>query len=122
MKLALLCVAALCTALCGCNTSQTAITAAICADANTLQSSSLNLNQNETTALNGVISTCNNTAGGTSFNNATLALALINDAILLQSSGLFSEIHITAQAPEQQVVLEKMKFKWENLALTHSFK
>jgi hypothetical protein len=97
-------------ALTGCDaTSNTAITAAICTDAATLQASTIALNKPETTALNGVISTCASTAGGTVFNNGTIALALINDAILLQSSGLLSDVHITAQVPADQKVLRHIK-------------
>lgn len=97
-------------ALTGCDsTSQTAITSAICTDAATLQSSGLALNQNETTALQGIVTACASTAGGTQFNNATVALAIINDAILLQSSGLLKDIHITAEvtAP-QRIAIKKI--------------
>ena len=96
--------------LVGCDTtSQTAITSAICTDAVTLKGSTIALNSTETTALNGVLTTCTATAGGTTFTNSTLALAIINDAILLQSSGLLSDVHITAQAPADQRVLKKIK-------------
>lgn len=95
--------------LTGCDsTTQIAITSAICTDAVTLQSSGLALNKPETTALQGIVSTCANTAGGTTFNNATIALALINDAILLQSSGLLKDIHITALAPAQKLAVKKI--------------
>ena len=100
----------------GCNSSSTAITAAICTDAVTLQQSSVALNANEKTALQGIVNGCNATSGGTVFNNATVAVAIINDAILLQGSGLLSDIHITAQAPEQQLVLRKIKQHWERFA------
>ncbi len=119
-KYALLAAAGAC--LVGCNASQTAVTAAICTDVATLQSSTLKLNTNETTALNAVMSTCASTAGGTTFNNATVALALINDAILLQSSGLFSNVHITAQAPEQRQALIEMRQKWESYAHANGFR
>lgn len=112
----LLLAAPLLAALAGCNSSNTAITAAICTDAATLQSSSVALNKNEATALQGIINGCNATAGGTTFNNATIALAIINDAILLQSSGLLSNVHITAEAPEQQLVLRKIRQHWERYA------
>lgn len=95
--------AAVAAALTGCDSSsQVAITSAICTDAATLQSSGLALNKNESTALQGVITSCNSTAGGTQFNNATIALAIINDAILLQSSGLLKDIHITAEVTAPQ--------------------
>jgi hypothetical protein len=102
---------ALAAASAGCTTSNT-VTAAICSDASALQASSVKLNGVQTTALQGIVTTCAATAGGTSFTNATLAVALINDAILLQSSGLLSDIHITAQAPEGQRVLERIKLHW----------
>ena len=96
-------------ALAGCdNTSQVAITSAICADAATLQASSIALNKSEQTGLQGVITGCNATAGGTQFSNATVALAIINDAILLQSSGLLKDIHITALAPAQKLAVKKI--------------
>jgi hypothetical protein len=98
----------------GCNS--TSITSAICADATTLQSSGVALNANQTLFVNGIISSCNSTAGGTTFNNVTVALAIIQDAILLQGSGLLSDIHITAEAPEAQKVLRKIKLHWEHLA------
>jgi hypothetical protein len=101
--------------LAGCNTSTTAITAAICTDATTLQGSSLQLNKNATLALNGILTTCASTAGGTSFSNATLALAIIQDAILLQGSGLLSDVHITAEAPKNREMLQRMKLKWESM-------
>jgi hypothetical protein len=74
----------------------------------TLQASGPALNKTETTALKGVVTTCANTAGGTVFNNATGALALINAAILLQSSGLLKDIHITALAPAQKLAVKKI--------------
>ena len=99
--------------LCGCDsTSQTAITSAICADASTLQGSDLKLNKPQATALQGIVTACASTAGGTTFNNATVALAIIQDAILLQSSGLLSNVHITAQAPDAQLALRKIKAEW----------
>ena len=95
--------------LTGCDsTSQVAITSAICTDATTLQGSGLALNKNEQTGLQGIITSCNATAGGTSFNNATIALAIINDAILLQSSGLLKDVHITALAPAQKLAVKKI--------------
>jgi hypothetical protein len=104
--------------LTGCDTtSQTAVTSAICADAVTLQGSSLALNKTQTTALQGIVTACASTAGGTTFNNATVALAIIQDAILLQSSGLLKDVHITAQAPDAQLVLRKIKAEW--LAKVH---
>lgn len=107
-------------ALAGCNSTSTAtltsITSAVCTDAATLQQSAVKLNSNQTLALNGIISSCNATAGGTAFNNATVALAIINDAILLQGSGLLSNIHITAEAPPQQLILRKIKQHWARYA------
>jgi len=94
--------------LAGCDTSQTAITSAICTDALTLQQSGLALNKTEQTGLQGIITSCNATAGGTVFNNATIALAIINDAILLQSSGLLKDVHITALAPAQKLAVKKL--------------
>ena len=94
--------------LTGCDTSQTAITSAICTDALTLQQSGLALNKTEQTGLQGIITSCNATAGGTVFNNATVALAIINDAILLQSSGLLKDVHITALAPAQKLAVKKL--------------
>ena len=94
--------------LTGCDTSQTAITSAICTDALTLQQSGLALNKTEQTGLQGIITSCNATAGGTVFNNATIALAIINDAILLQSSGLLKDVHITALAPAQKLAVKKL--------------
>ncbi len=102
-------------ALAGCNTSSTAVTAAACVDAATLQASNVKLNASQTLALNGMISSCASTAGGTVFNNATVALAIIQDAILLQGSGLLSNVHITAEAPAEQRVLERIKLHWERL-------
>lgn len=107
-------------ALCGCDFSQAEpVTAGICTDAATLKSSTIALNAPQTTALNGVLTTCASTAGGTTFTNSTIALALINDAILLQSSGLLSDVHITAQAPADQKVLRKIRLDaqaWSKLA------
>ena len=95
--------------LVGCDsTSQTAITSAICTDASTLQASGLKLNAPQTTALQGIVTACASTAGGTSFNNATIALAIIQDAILLQSSGMLKDIHITALAPAQKLAVKKI--------------
>lgn len=96
---------ALCGALglAGCDTSGvTPITAAICMDAPAVQASGLALNSNEKLALNGIISTCNATQGGTVFSNTTLVAALINDAILLQQSGLLQDVHLTAEVPASQ--------------------
>jgi hypothetical protein len=100
--------------LSGCNAPST-VTAGICTDASTLQASNVKLNANQTLALNGIISSCASTAGGTVFNNATVALAIIQDAILLQASGLLSNVHITAEAPAEQRVLEQIKLHWERL-------
>jgi hypothetical protein len=102
-------------ALDGCNTSSTAVTASICSDAATLQTSNVKLNANQTLALNGIMSACASTAGGTVFNNATVALAIIQLAIQLQGSGLLSNVHITAEAPAEQRVLERIKLHWERL-------
>ena len=101
--------------LAGCNSSNTAVTAAICADAATLQASTVALNKNQQTALQGIVTTCASTAGGTVFNNTTLAIALINDAILLQSSGLLSNVHITAEAPEAQQTLRQIRAHWQKI-------
>ena len=96
--------------LAGCNTSAvTPVTAAICSDLTAVQASTLALNANETTALNAAISACNSTSGGTVFSNATVAAALINDAIILQASGLLSDVHITAEAPVDQAKLIKLR-------------
>lgn len=95
--------------LSGCDsTSQVAITSAICADASTLQASGLALNKPQTTALQAIVTACASTAGGTAFNNATVALAIIQDAILLQSSGMLKDIHITALAPAQKLAVKKI--------------
>jgi len=96
-----------------CNSTNTSVTAAICADAATLSTSTVALNKNQTLALNGIVNTCASTAGGTVFNNATVALALINDALLLQQSGLLSDVHIKAEAPDIQVLLRRIKLHWE---------
>lgn len=102
--------------LTGCDsTSQTAITSAICTDAATLQASGFALNKTQTTGLQGILTACAATAGGTSFNNATVALAIIQDAILLQSSGLLKDIHITAQAPEQKLAVKKIDMDYAKL-------
>jgi len=102
-------------ALAGCNTANTSVTAAICTDANTLANSTVALNKNQMLALSGIVSTCSATGGGTVFNNATVALGLINDALLLQQSGLLSDVHIKAEAPDAQGVLRKIKLRWERL-------
>ena len=109
--------------LAGCNITSnataTAITAGICADAGTLQASSVALNKNESTALQGIMNACSSTAGGTVFNKLSVANAIIADAILLQSSGLLKDVHITAQVPADQAVLKKIKMDaqaWSKLA------
>ena len=83
-------------------TGVTPITAAICTDLTAVQSSGLALNSNEQLALKGLISSCAATQGGTVFSNTTIVAAMINDAILLQSSGLLSDIHLTAEVPASQ--------------------
>jgi hypothetical protein len=98
-----------------CNASSTAVTAAICTDAAALQSSGVKLNSNQTLALNGIVQSCAATAGGTSFSNGSVALAIIQDAILLQGSGLLSDVHITAQVPADQAVLREIKLHWKRL-------
>ena len=100
-------------ALVGCDTS---ITAAICTDATTVSTSGLALNANQKLALSGIMSSCASTNGGTTFSNSTVALAIIQDAILLQSSGLLSNVHITALAPEQQQTLRRIKGHWSKLS------
>ena len=101
------------TTLTGCDTTTAvAVTSAICTDASALQSSGLALNKNEATAVQGIITTCASTAGGTLFSNSTVALGLINDAILLQSSGLLKDIHITALAPAQKVAVKKIELDY----------
>ena len=114
MKALIIAALAASAALSACSTSTT-ITSAICLDANTLQSSTIKLNHNQSLALNGVVSTCNATQGGTVFTNTTIAAALINDALLLQSSGLFSELHITAEVPENQIKLRMIRARWEGM-------
>lgn len=105
--------------LAGCNSTATTVTAGICTDAGALQASSIALNKNESTALQGIMTACSSTAGGTVFNNLSLANAIIADAILLQSSGLLKDVHITAQVPADQKVLKKIKMDaqaWSKLA------
>lgn len=92
--------------LSGCDTS---ITAGICSDASALQASGVALNAAETTGLTGIVTSCASTAGGTVFNNLSVANAIIADAIILQKSGLLADVHITAQVPADQKVLKKIK-------------
>jgi len=97
--------------LCGCDST---VTAGICTDAAALQASSVALNKNEATGLTGLMNACSSTAGGTVFSNLSLANAIIADAILLQSSGLLKDVHITAQVPADQKVLKKIKLDAQN--------
>lgn len=92
--------------LTGCDTS---VTAGICSDASALQASGVALNAAETTGLTGIVTSCASTAGGTVFNNLSVANAIIADAIILQKSGLLADVHITAQVPADQKVLKKIK-------------
>lgn len=97
--------------LSGCNVTVTSVTASICVDAVALKASSIPLNSNETTALNGILATCAATAGGTVFTASNDIAALIADAYVLEQSGLFS--NIVAQAPNDQKVLRKIKLHWQ---------
>ena len=97
--------------LAGCQ--PTSITAQICADAPLVQASGLQLNAKQQIALQSVLQSCAATSGGTSFANANVASALIADALLLQTSGLLSDVHIKALAPEKQESMQALKLRWE---------
>ena len=109
--------------LAGCNNSSglASVTSAICADAAVVQSSTLELNKSQKLALNGIIASCATTAGGTSFSQASVALTIINDAIMLQSSGLLTNVKLKAMAPDQATPLVKMKQRWEDFAAARGF-
>ena len=105
----------------GCSGMDTTVTSAICTDIGAVQASGLSLNKNQQLALTGLVQSCAATAGGTQFNNATLVAAMINDAILLQSSGLLTNVKLKALAPEQAQKLQSLKVKWQDLAAQHGF-
>ena len=111
-------------ALAGCNNSSglASVTSAICADAAVVQSSTLELNKSQKLALNGIIASCATTAGGTSFSQASVALTIINDAIMLQSSGLLTNVKLKAMAPDQALKMERIQDKWEAAARANGFK
>ncbi len=96
--------------LAGCDTTYTAM---MCTDAAALQASQVKLNAPQTTALNGIVQACAATNGGTVMTNATMVNAIAINAVLLQGSGLLSNVHIRAQAPEDQRVLERVKLHWD---------
>ena len=91
------------------------VTAEICSDAAALQASPVKLNANATTAMTGLMAACASTAGGTVVNDLTVANAMIQDAVILQNSGLLNSLSIRAQAPATQRVLERIKLHLELL-------
>lgn len=104
-------------ALCLSAYSCTQLEADLCTGGASLQVSPVKLNTAQQTALTGLMNACSVTANGTQINSTTLAQAIIDNALLLQQSGLLSNVSIQAQAPEGQRVLERIKLRWERLGL-----
>lgn len=103
-------------ALCLSAYSCTQFEADLCTSAQAIPGSGVHLNANQQLALTGLLNACAETSNGTQISSTTVARAIIDNAILLQQSGLLSHATIKAQAPEGQRVLERIKVRWELLA------
>lgn len=107
------------TPLAGCDSNPlagnaTAIATAedICAAVAVEQSSGLKLNATQTTAVNGLVNSCALTGQGANLSSGALLVTFFSEAVALQSSGLLTNLKLTALAPEQKQKLDRVELDW----------